>query len=64
MKVYVRKVRGKPKWVVKKKDTKNGKLSITLISTHNNPEEAGLKMKEMFDKLKTDNQDPDTEIEM
>ena len=64
MKVYVRKVRGKPKWVVKKKDKKDNKLVISLISTHDNPEEAGLKMKEMFDKLKTDNQDPDTEIEM
>ena len=32
MKVYVRKVRGKPKWVVKKKDTKDNKLVITIIS--------------------------------
>lgn len=64
MKVYVRKVRGKPKWVVKKKDTKDNKLVITLISTHDNPQEAGHKMKEIFDKLKQDNQDPDTEIEM
>jgi hypothetical protein len=37
MKVYVRKVRGKPKWVVKKKDTKDNKLVITIISTHDNP---------------------------
>ena len=46
MKVYVRKVRGKPKWVVKKKDTKDNKLVITIISTHDNPVDAGFSMKQ------------------
>ena len=64
MKVYVRKVRGKPQWVVKKKHKKDDKLVITLISTHDNPVDAGHKMKLIFDKLKQDNEDPDTEIEM
>ena len=64
MKVYVRKVRGKAKWVVKKKHKKDNKLVITLISTHDNPVDAGYKMKLIFDKLKQDNEDPDTEIEM
>jgi hypothetical protein len=64
MKVYVRKVRRKNEWVVKKKDKKNGKLTITLMSTHDNPVDAGHSMKQLYDKLKADNEDPDTEIEM
>ena len=64
MKVYVRKVRGKPKWVVKKKHQKDNKLVITIISTHDNPVDSGFSMKQLFDKLKADNEDPDTEIEM
>jgi hypothetical protein len=64
MKVYVRKVRRKNEWVVKKKHKKNGKLTITLISTHDNPVDAGYSMKQLFDKLKEENEDPDTEIEM